>query len=142
MKHFFAYIVLGVLICLPYILTAQVSDRFALTQEEILFQRNTDFDELITSEYSFTEEVGNPQLPVHIESFVVPFEATVSDLQITSVSKQKIDGNFYIYPAQPPRILDGSESPAFVQPNASVYNSSSPYPGKVAEIISDNYTKD
>ena len=54
MKHFFAYIVLGVLICLPYILTAQVSDRFALTQEEILFQRNTDFDELITSEYSFT----------------------------------------------------------------------------------------
>ncbi len=141
MKHFFAYIVLGVLICLPYILTAQVSDRFALTQEEILFQRNTDFDELITSEYSFTEEVGNPQLPVHIESFVVPFEATVSDLQITSVSKQKIDGNFYIYPAQPPRILDGSESPAFVQPNASVYNSSSPYPGKVAEIISDNYTQ-
>ena len=140
MKHLFAYIVLGVFMCIPYILTAQVSDRFALSQDEILFQRNTDFDELITSEYSFTEEVGNPRLPVHIESFVVPFEATVSDLQVTSVSKQKIDGNFYIYPAQPPIILDGSESPAFVQPNTSVYNSSSPYPGKVAEIISDSYT--
>lgn len=127
------------LIGLPVLLKAQISERFTLTQNEIVFQKNAEFDELTTKDYSFTEEIGNPQLPTRIESFVVPFDAIVSGLQITSVTKQNIKGKFYIYPTQPPRPLDGSEPPAFVEPNPAVYNSSAPYPGKTAEIISDEY---
>ncbi len=124
---------------LPVLLKAQVSESFTLTQNELIFQKNADFDELITKDYSFTDEIGNPQLPIRIESFVVPYDAIVSGLQITSVTKQKVKGKFYIYPTQPPRPLDGSEPPAFVEPNPAVYNSSEPYPGKTVEIISDEY---
>ena len=91
------------LIGLPVLLKAQVSESFMLTQNEIVFQKNTEFNELTTKDYSFTDEIGNPQLPVRIESFVVPFDATVSGIQITSVTKNKIKGNFYIYPTQLPQ---------------------------------------
>jgi hypothetical protein len=127
------------LIGLPVLLKAQVSENFTLSQNELIFQKNADFDELTLKDYSFTEEIGNPQLPIRIESFVIPYDAVVSGLQITSVTKQKNKGKFYIYPTQPPRPLDGSDPPAFVEPNPAVYNSSAPYPGKTAEIISDEY---
>lgn len=124
---------------LPVLIKAQVSESFTLTQNELIFQKNAEFDELTIKDYSFTEEIGNPQLPIRIESFVVPYEAVVSGIQVTSVTKQKIKGKFYIYPTQPPRPLDGSEPPAFVDPNPTVYNSSASYPGKTVEIISDEY---
>ena len=82
------------LIGLPVLLKAQISERFTLTQNEIVFQKNAEFDELTTKDYSFTEEIGNPQLPTRIESFVVPFDAIVSGLQITSVTKQNTRESF------------------------------------------------
>lgn len=127
------------LIGLPVLLKAQISESFTLPQNELIFQKNAEFDELITKDYTFTDEIGNPQLPVRIESFVVPFDTIVSGIYTTSVTKQKIKGKFYIYPTQPPRPLDGSDPPAFVEPNPAVYNSSEPYPGKTVEIISDEY---
>lgn len=124
---------------LPVLLKAQINDSFTLQQYELIFQKNDIFDELITKDNTFTDEIGNPKLPVHFESFVVPFDATVTGIQINSVTIQKIKGNFNIYPTQPPRYLDGSDQPAFVEPNPDVYNSSEPYPGKTVEIVSDEY---
>ena len=96
------------LIGLPVVLKAQVSESFTMSQNELIFQKNADFVELTTKDYSFTEEIGNPQLPIHIESFVIPYDAVVSGLQITFVTKQKNKRKFYIYPTQPPRPLDGN----------------------------------
>ncbi len=76
------------LIGLPVLLKAQVSESFTLTQNELIFQKNAEFDELTIKDYSFTEEIGNPQLPIRIESFVVPYDAVVSGIQVTSVTKQ------------------------------------------------------
>ena len=48
------------LIGLPALLKAQISESFTLPQNELIFQKNADFDELITKDYSFTDEIGNP----------------------------------------------------------------------------------
>jgi hypothetical protein len=84
------------LIGLPVLLKAQVSENFTLSQNELIFQKNADFDELTLKDYSFTEEIGNPQLPIRIESFVIPYDAVVSGLQITSVTKQKTREILYL----------------------------------------------
>lgn len=87
-------------------INAQVSESFTFNQKELIFQKNADFDELTTKDYSFTEEIGNPQLPTRIESFVVPYDAIVSGISVTSVTKQKLKGEFYVYPTQPKIISD------------------------------------
>ena len=120
---------------------AQISDSYVLTQNDLTFHRNGEYDEiLITNENSFTEEIGNPQLPVKIVSYVLPYNSTVTGITVNSVSSQKLSGTYIIIPLQPTRYLDGSEPPPFVEPNPEVYNSNTPYPNKKVEIISDGYT--
>jgi len=122
---------------------AQVNDVFVLTPNDLTFHRNGEYDEiLITNEYSFTDEIGNPQLPVKIVSYVLPYNSTVTSIEINSISQEKLSRNYYIFPTQLPIPLDGSETPPFVEPNPEVYNSNIPYPNKVVEIINDGYTHD
>ena len=118
---------------------AQISDSYVLTPNDITVYRNGGYDVIITEEQSFTDEIGNPQLPVKIISYVLPYNSTVKSIDI-SVTQQKLEGNFYIFPVQPPRRLDGSEEPPFVEPNPEIYGSSTPYPNKIVEIINDGYT--
>ena len=132
-------ILFAVIIGLPIFSIAQVSDSFVLSSKEVTHRQNGSFDELIIEEYSFTDEIGNPQLPVKIVSYVIPYNATVTGIDVT-VSQQKLSGNYYIFPAQPPIPLDGSNPPPFVEPNQDIYASSTPYPNKTVEIINDGYT--
>ena len=120
---------------------AQVSDSYVLTPNDITIHQNGEYEEImITNEYSFTEEIGNPQLPIKIVSYVLPYNSTVTGITINSISQEKLSGNYYIYPAQPPRKLDWSEPPPFVEPNPDIYNSNTLYPNKTVEIINDGYT--
>jgi hypothetical protein len=93
---------------ITYMAKTQVSSSIAITQNDISFKHSKGHDELVIMDYSFTEEIGNPQLPTLIESFVVPYDAIVSGLHITFVTKQKVKAKFYIYPTQPQRPLDGN----------------------------------
>ena len=140
MKNNFSRKILVIaLVALPCLVKAQITESFNFPRRELIFQENGEFDEVRTKDYSFTEEIGNPQMPTRIESFVVPFDAVVSGISVTSVTKQKIQGEFYVYPTQPKIPLDGSEPPEFAEPNPTVYNSTEPYPGKTVEIISDEF---
>jgi hypothetical protein len=73
-------------------------------------------------------------------SFVLPYNSTVTNIQVNSITEQKLSGNYYIFPVQSTRWLDGSEPPPFVEPNPEIYNSNNSYPNKVVEIINDGYT--
>ena len=125
--------------CISLPAVAQVSDSYVLTPNDITLYQNGEYDVIITAENTFTDEVGSPQLPVKIISYVLPYNSTVTGINV-SVTQQKLEGNYYIYPAQPPRRLDGSEPPPFVEPNQEIYNSNNPYPNKTVEIINDGYT--
>jgi len=120
---------------------AQISDTFILTPNDLTILQNGIYDEIIiTNENSFTNEIGSPQLPIKIVSFVLPYNSTVLDIQVNSLTEQKLNGNYYIYPVQPTRWLNGSEPPPFVEPNPAVYGSLIKYPNKTIEIINDGYT--
>ncbi|MCL2168159.1 MAG: hypothetical protein FWH59_03405, partial [Lentimicrobiaceae bacterium] len=104
------------------------------------FKQNDGFDQILINECSFTEEIGNPQLPIKIISYVLPYNSTVTGIIVNSISQEKLNGNYYIFPTQPPIPLDWSDPPPFVEPNLDIYNSNVPYPNKTVEIISDGYT--
>ena len=128
------------LLCLTTFLNAQISDNFIVTPNDVTFIKNRGFDEMTIEGCSFTDEIGSPQLPVKVLSFVLPYYSMVTGITINSISQQKLDGSYYIFPAQPPRRLDGSEPPPFVEPNPEIYGASTPYPNKTVEIINDGYT--
>ncbi|MCL2313572.1 MAG: hypothetical protein FWC41_14035, partial [Firmicutes bacterium] len=137
MKKIAALII--ILIDLTAFLNAQVTDNYVITPNDLKIQSSGEYDILEIIDHSFSNEIGNPQLPVKIISFVLPYSSTVTGIEV-SVIQEKIEGSYYIFPVQPPRPLDGSAAPAFVEPNQAVYNSSAPYPNKIVEIINDGYT--
>jgi len=119
---------------------AQVSDNFSINQSDLIIQQNGIFDEIKIIDSNFTDEIGNPQLPVKTVSYVLPYNSTVTEITINSVAIQKLSETYYILPAQHTIFLDWSEPPPFVEPNPEIYNSNAPYPNKAVEIINDGYT--
>ena len=118
---------------------AQMNDNFTLNQNDVIIQQNAGYDIISIEGCSYTDEVGKPQLPVFMETFVLPYSSIVTDVQVTTTSRQQIAGNYYIFPTQPPRVLDGSDPPPFVEPDQVVYSSNTPYPNKTVEIVDDGY---
>lgn len=137
MKILYIFIIL--ILTSSIVLNAQISDSYRLSSDDLRIEQNAQFQLLNTIENSYTDEIGNPQLPVKIISFVLPYESTILGIDI-NVNKQKLNGSYYIYPVQPPRMIDGSDAPPFTEPNPLVYSSSTAYPAKTVEIISDGYT--
>ena len=123
---------------LSVFVNAQVNDSFTLNQNDVIIQQNGVYDVISFEGCSYTDEIGNPQLPVKIVSYVLPYHSTIIGIDVM-VTQQKLNGNFYVFPAQPPRALDGSDPPPFVEPNLSVYSSNLPYPNKTVEIVDDGY---
>jgi hypothetical protein len=119
-------------------LNAQINDSYVLTASDLTIEQIGEYHIISNIETSYTDEIGNPQLLVKNVSFVLPYESTITELEITS-STQQLDGIFYIFPVQPPIPLNGSDPPPFAEPSPLIYNSNSPYPAKSAEIISDEY---
>ena len=57
----------AVTICLPVLVFAQVSDSYVLTSDRLTVHQDGVYDVIMTEEQSYTQEVGNPQLPVRIQ---------------------------------------------------------------------------
>ena len=86
---------------------------------------------------SYTDIIGAPYLPCKEVSFVIPCNQCVEEVEIVSSDSSLIDGEYNVYPTQPPRKTDGSPPPPFVPPDPLYYYDI--YPGKVVEILSDGY---
>ena len=97
-----------ILIHLLVLSNAQISDSYVLTPNDLTISKNGKYDVIITQEKSFTDEIGSPQLPVKIISFVLPYNSTVSSLGI-AVTQEKLNGSYYIFPTQPQQTLDGRQ---------------------------------
>jgi len=91
-------ILIIIIISLTAFLNAQITENYTLHQTDLIIQQNGMYDEIIiTNEYSFTDEIGNPQLPIKIISYVLPYNSTVLDIQVNSLTETKLNGNHYIY---------------------------------------------
>jgi len=129
-----------VLLCTSTLVFANYNGSVNTNQSELIFSQKDGYDFITFEKNYFTEEVGAPQLPVKILEYVIPIDMNVKDIIINSSEQVQIDGTYFVYPAQPPHLTDGSEPPPFVEPNSDIYGSSNPYPDKLLEVIADGFT--
>ena len=131
----FILTVLFVLLCT--VSHAQISGTIEWEQDvDFSIQTGTEYTEVLISSMCYTEEVGSPKIPYCVKHFVLPNNAEVSTIRITSVNKRLIGENLLVIPAQYPTPV-GEGYSSWVDPNKEVYNSPNPFPGQYAEVVSD-----
>lgn len=113
------------------------SHKTDLTQ--IRVEKENLFDRFKYIEYETMQEVGNPELPVHYETYVVPLTSQVTGVNIVNLKKQKVSGSYYVNPVQPPIPTGNAFSLSHTEPNKQVYESANAFPGKQVEIVSDRF---
>lgn len=142
MKRFIRFCIV-LLLTMASVMSAypQVSGEAVIPDTVVTVRNEGGYDHILVDLplISAMQEVGAPQLPVHIATYVLPFNAEVTGLQVYTGTHRKIEGNYLIYPAQPPLTVNAGDTVVFVEPDSAVYNSAAPYPGRTAEIISDRY---
>ncbi len=82
---------------------------------------------------STTIDLGSPQLPRASFSLLIPQGAEVTSVEIVSVDKEEITGEYDIYPTQHPQpFLKGKAFP-FVDQNKDIYAKTTFYPETIIE---------
>lgn len=120
---------------------SQVNYTLSITPESILTTQKDGYTVVDLDEFDgYTNETGKPQIPYFVKRFVIPRNMQVSDIETTQISQLKINGNFLVYPSQPPILVgaqDDSTPYTFVTPDSSAYNSDKNYPSGLYSLESD-----
>jgi hypothetical protein len=78
---------------------------------------------------------GEPRLPLVPVRLALPAGCEVVGLRATCVDSLVLDGDFLIWPAQPPRSLPWDQPVEFVGPAEEIYAGSTVYPERPAELV-------
>ncbi|MBI4646200.1 MAG: hypothetical protein HY738_06275 [Bacteroidia bacterium] len=136
MKNFLLLLTILILGSLRLVI-AQYNGVVNTDVSEITSEIQSSYDVIKFSEEYFTEELGKPQLPVKALKYIIPVDKKVSNVIINSSNKQVLSDTYDIFPAQPP-VIFGKYEP-FIEPDSTIYNSITPYPNKLVEIITDDF---
>ncbi|MCK4359543.1 MAG: hypothetical protein KAW92_12555, partial [Candidatus Cloacimonetes bacterium] len=116
---------------------------FTFEKENLRFEKIDKYDFVSISQekdLEFSREIGNPQLPFKIVRLYLPQGKEISQITIISKESEYLEGEFSIYPAQPPQILTSSEDEIeFIQPADDVYSSSELYPEEIVKIAKQGF---
>lgn len=136
MKHILSLISVLFLSCIS--IKAQISGVIGVDRNKLSFSTLDGYDILHVADINeTTSDVGAPLLPVITKTFVIPWNAKVSELDITCNSWQSLDGTFMPYPTQEPIKVEAQSITSSTLPDSSIYNGNSLYPSKHALIIAD-----
>ncbi len=113
----------------------QESITFATFISRPYFSNIHGYDVMRIQDCGMTTKVGEPTVPVKIVPVLLPPNADVKNIELTSSEKENLPGNYKIFPAQHPTIDIESELPKFVKPDPAVYKSDRAYPGILFENI-------
>jgi len=138
MKRIIFFITIWIGVC--FSVAGQISKNVTTKQPDLNMVREGEYDRIsLDGVFYTTDVIGHPELPVYIQSFVIPIDAQINGININSLSKLKLAGTYYIYPVQPPIPVSFNDDIGdFRLPDPAIYDSSMPYPNKQAEIISDD----
>lgn len=132
--------ILALLLLFSSFCYADYNDSVTTNQNDLIFSVNNGYDVVSINNYFYTEEIGAPQLPVKILSFVIPADKKVNSIIINSTTVQQLSGTYNIYPVQTPVPTNlAPDMQDFDAPDPQIYNSDNPYPGKLYEISVDGY---
>ena len=115
-------------------LAGTMTQTFTFSPEEVKFTKANGYDVPDLRGCVSTSAPGEPIIPQAIITFVVPANATVTNVEVVGSEKVELPGVYNIHPAQAPRPLSVKPEPEFVGPNDAVYGSSATYPGRLVEF--------
>ena len=81
-------------------------------------------------------QIGAPELPVMVQTFVVPLDVKVTGVEVSVKERFTIEQTLTPYPAQPIPPETG-ERIDFIQPDSAIYKGDNVFPQERAEIIAD-----
>jgi hypothetical protein len=82
---------------------------------------------------STTRKIGAPCLPRAAFSVLIPPGAEITNVEIVSVDKEEISGEYEVYPTQHPQPFLRNKIFPFVEPDKDIYNQTILYPEKIIE---------
>ena len=132
-------IVISVLFLYSFISYADYTGSVTTNANELKFSTKNSYNVVTITDGYYTKVVGAPQLPVKILRFVIPIDKKVSNVIVNSTSIQQLSGTYNIYPVQTPQKINITALPPFDNPNPQIYNSTTPYPDNLIEILDDEY---
>lgn len=126
------------ILIIPLILQAGVINKtLVFSQDQLSINQTNGFDIPQLANYGSISEIGKPLLPEAVFNVLVPPSATVTKIEVVSVKKVELPGQYKIYPVQTPRTISSEEPIKFVAPDENTYKSFESYPGKLTDF---NYT--
>lgn len=134
MKRFFYALLL--IVC-SISAKAQISGNVKIHESDVILSKQESYDVVrLKGINDFTNDVGAPELPLIMKTFVIPANARMAGVEVIVNKRVALDGAFMPYPVQQPIKIDGSVN-GFELPADTVYNGSNPYPSIRAEIVAD-----
>ncbi len=131
MKRIILLNVIGVLLLKASTIEYTIS--FSMKDFNFTKQNGYDFIEVKDQGYILTP--GEPMLPVKYLHFSLPYGAKVEKVYVTYEEKERIEGEYFIYPAQPPIPISFKVKKEFIEPSPEIYNSAFPFPSNSLEYV-------
>jgi hypothetical protein len=111
--------------------------------QNLAFEKLEGYDRIKMVGAISSAEPGTPLLPTRFVQIAIPADLDAERVEVTSFEYQELPGTYEIYPAQPFYPLSSlptkEEEIKFVEPDPSVYESSSEYPGKLAKVTNNGF---
>ena len=134
-------VVLIMFCVIPHFVIAQISPQqpqltytLKFSESDLIFDELMGYDVVQIKDGDVINDIGKPMMPAKEIKIALPAGMGVEEIQIAATKTIDIEGEYTIFPAQPP--LRISETPEnFVEPELETYNSTEPYPGALVKFI-------
>ena len=129
--------IIVVSIMIPNTVLASIVRKVNFPKESFSIIKKDGYDKIALDQGFYTFEVGKPELPIRTINLAIPRDVIVTTVNILSVEKKAIEGEYYIYPCQKEYVI-GQET-QFAHPDAKIYGSKESYPGKIIEFSGHSF---
>ncbi len=113
----------------------KVTYRVTFSPDDFIFDNVKGYDTVHLNEGACINVVGKPMMPAKEIRIALPAGMAARQVRVIDDQQVGLKGTYTVFPAQPPRKTDGSEAPAFVEPDRETYASMSAYPGKTVQMV-------
>lgn len=132
-------IVFALFVCFGQSDTLAVSRSLSFSAADLTFGQERGFQRLSLAGCGLMGEIGKPQLPVKYLRLIIPQDMDVDSVVISNQASVQVQGSYYIFPAQHPVYDFQPVTYPFVEPDSIIYNSSEPFPEKLAQPVRHDF---
>ena len=124
---------LGTMALAPQAFAESINIVLDFPVDQLSITPKDDYDQIRLRGCYIASDVGAPALPQKSVYVSIPFDKSVDHVEVCAVSRLVLDGQYTVYPMQPPVPTDSGGAAGFVAPDPSIYSSDAPYPANAVE---------